>query len=284
MLTVSNHSRDRAGLTYVYPVISRRANGLSIGINLNPNNACNWRCIYCQVPDLVRGSAPAIDLELLNKELFSLIGDVQHGDFYGRFEVSQQQRQIRDIAISGNGEPTSSREFHHVVMLLGDVVKQVELLGNTKIVLISNGSLMHQAHVQIGLDALSQLRGEVWFKLDCATDSGMQQINNAAYSLKRVKRNLGIVVKHCPVWIQTSLFAIDGQLPATAEWQAYLDFLDSFRNNVQPHQQPRGVLLYGLARPSMQPEAARLKSISEGQMQAYADTIRALGYQVNVSC
>ncbi|MCZ7653212.1 MAG: hypothetical protein M5R42_01445 [Rhodocyclaceae bacterium] len=33
------HSRDSAGLTYVYPVVSRRAGGVSIGINPNPNNA-----------------------------------------------------------------------------------------------------------------------------------------------------------------------------------------------------------------------------------------------------
>ena len=49
MLTTTDHDRGSAGLTYVYPVISRRSGGLSIGINLNPNNACNWRCIYCQL-------------------------------------------------------------------------------------------------------------------------------------------------------------------------------------------------------------------------------------------
>lgn len=68
-LTTSDHSRDIAGLKYVYPVISRRAGGLSIGINFNTNNACNWRCVYCQVPDLVRGAAPEMDFGLLEQEL-----------------------------------------------------------------------------------------------------------------------------------------------------------------------------------------------------------------------
>ncbi|MCK7501470.1 MAG: hypothetical protein MZW92_74080 [Comamonadaceae bacterium] len=58
-LDTRDHSRESAGLTYVYPVISRRAGGVSVGINLNPNNACNWRCIYCQVPDLRRGIGAA---------------------------------------------------------------------------------------------------------------------------------------------------------------------------------------------------------------------------------
>ena len=54
MLKVTDHDRNAAGLRYVYPVVSRRAGGVSVGINLNPNNACNWRCVYCQVPRLVR--------------------------------------------------------------------------------------------------------------------------------------------------------------------------------------------------------------------------------------
>ncbi len=57
-LSPGNHDRDVAGLTYVYPVVSRRAGGVSVGINLSPDNACNWQCVYCQVPDLVRGKAP----------------------------------------------------------------------------------------------------------------------------------------------------------------------------------------------------------------------------------
>ena len=68
-LSVVNHDRDAAGLTYVYPVVSRRAGGVSVGINLNPNNACNWRCVYCQVPHLVRGAAPPIDEDQLEAEL-----------------------------------------------------------------------------------------------------------------------------------------------------------------------------------------------------------------------
>ncbi|MEQ1895487.1 MAG: radical SAM protein, partial [Planctomycetota bacterium] len=30
-----NHDRAAAGLEYVYPVVSRRAGGVSLGINLN---------------------------------------------------------------------------------------------------------------------------------------------------------------------------------------------------------------------------------------------------------
>ncbi|HMR77472.1 MAG TPA: hypothetical protein PKD61_20330, partial [Polyangiaceae bacterium] len=83
-LSVVDHDRNSVELTYVYPVVSRRAGGVSIGVNLNPNNACNWRCVYCQVPNLTRGNGPQLDLGLLERELNGLLEDIQHGDFMQR--------------------------------------------------------------------------------------------------------------------------------------------------------------------------------------------------------
>ena len=143
-LSVIDHSRDSAGLRYVYPVVSRRAGGVSIGINLNTNNACNWRCIYCQVPDLVRGTAPPVDLALLEKELGGFLQELQHGDFMRR--VPPEARRINDIAISGNGEPTSAQEFADVIEVISEL-KPADL----KLVLITNGSLMQRDNVQQGL-------------------------------------------------------------------------------------------------------------------------------------
>ena len=64
-LSIHDHSRELSGLKYIYSVISRRAGGLSIGVNLNVNNACNWQCIYCEIPNLTRGSPPPIELDVL---------------------------------------------------------------------------------------------------------------------------------------------------------------------------------------------------------------------------
>src|SRR5882757_7953132 len=109
-LTIAQHSRDSVGLRYIYPVVSRRAGGVSIGVNLNTNNACNWRCIYCQVPDLTRGAPPPVDLEDLGRELRGFLRDVLQGDFLAT-RVPSDARRLNDIALSGNGEPTSAREF-----------------------------------------------------------------------------------------------------------------------------------------------------------------------------
>ncbi len=69
ILTIFNHDRNIYKSKYIYPVVSRRSKGLSLGINLNTNNACNWQCIYCQVSNLTRGKPEAIDLKLLESEL-----------------------------------------------------------------------------------------------------------------------------------------------------------------------------------------------------------------------
>ncbi|MGZ8216595.1 MAG: radical SAM protein, partial [Methylomagnum sp.] len=189
-LTTTNHDRDSAGLTYVYPVISRRSGGLSIGVNLNPNNACNWRCVYCQVPDLIRGAAPEIDLAVLEDELRGLLDDALHGDFFELFQPPESQRVIRDIAISGNGEPTSCRAFDAVVGVIGQMCAEFDLFGAIKLVLITNGSLANRPEVQRGLAHWSELGGEVWFKVDRATEAGIRQVNNVNLAPDTVLRHL----------------------------------------------------------------------------------------------
>jgi len=280
VLTTTDHSRDSAGLTYVYPVISRRSGGLSIGINLNPNNACNWRCIYCQVPDLIRGSSPEIDLQQLQKELDGFLNDVIHGDFYDRYEVAEDLRTINDIAISGNGESTSAAEFDQVIELIGQAISRFELQDKIKLVLITNGSLVHKEVVQSGLSKMKSINGEVWFKLDSATDAGLKSINNAGISIDRVKENLKIVSALCPTWLQTCVFKLDGELPSRNECESYLQFLSCLKKE---KIKVNGVLLYGLARPSMQLEAPRLSSVSEAWMNKFADEITQLGFQVRVN-
>ena len=278
-LNVVDHSRDSAGLRYVYPVISRRAGGVSVGINLNTNNACNWRCVYCQVPDLKLGTAPAVDLVLLEKELRGFLHELLHGDFM-RQHVPEGARRINDIALSGNGEPTSAKEFVQVIELIGRLQKELALPPHIKLVLITNGSLMHRPYVQQGLRLMAQFKGEVWFKLDRASATGMQTINNTQLSMEKVRKNLVSAIALCPTWLQTCWLALDGLAPAKQDEDDYLDFIAGLlHDNIMP----QGVLLYSLARPSLQAEASRLAALSGQEMEPFAERIRALGVVVKVS-
>ena len=278
-LTPVNHDRDSAGMTYVYPVVSRRAGGVSVGINLNPNNACNWACVYCQVPDLVRGTAPEIDLAQLEAELRALLGDILHGDFM-QTRVPEEARRLNDIALSGNGEPTSAKTFPQVIELIGRVMADFDLNGKIKLVLITNGSLIDRPRVRDGLAKMAALNGEVWFKFDSATASGMRAINQTRISPDKQFERLKMAAALCPTWLQTCVFALDGTPPSETEQAAYLAAVTRIREQIIPVQ---GVLLYGLARPSLQPQASRLSALPAEWLNAFAERIRAAGLPVKVS-
>ncbi|MCI0667130.1 MAG: radical SAM protein [Methylococcaceae bacterium] len=279
-LQFHDHSRDSAGLRYVYPVVSRRAGGVSLGINLNPNNACNWRCVYCQVPDLKRGSAPTIDRDLLEHELRTFLDDALSCDFYDRYGVENGYRRLRDIAISGNGEPTSADDFSSIVDLIGRVMEDYRLFGDLNLVLISNGSLIHQPAVRDGLTRLHVLGGEVWFKVDSATDYGLKRINNAGLSASRARDNLQICAELCRTWVQTCVFTFRGESLSSEERRAYFDLI---ARTAEMKNHFRGVLVYGLARPSRQPERHHLSEIDRGWLETFVNELRGLPIEVRLS-
>jgi len=276
-LSSRNHDRDAAGMTYVYPVVSRRAGGVSIGINLNPNNACNWHCAYCQVPDLVRGVAPDIDLTLLRVELIRMLEDVIHGAFMQQ-RVPETCQILCDIAISGNGEPTSCSAFDQVVATIIDVMQQFKL--QIPLRLITNGSYVHKPHVQRGLTQMADHHGEVWIKVDRVTDAGIARINGIKLHAQRLRQQVEAVARLSPTWIQTCMLAWDGQPPMDDEISAYIDFLCGLKQDAIPIQ---GVLLYGLARPSLQPESIHLSPLDSGWMNHLTGRIEQAGFPVTVS-
>lgn len=284
-LTVSDHNRDVSGMKYLYPVVSRRAGGVSIGINLNVNNACNWRCVYCQVPNLTRGTPPAIELDVLERELRSFLTYALHGDFMQRY-VAEGDRHLQDIAFSGNGEPTSAKEFPEVLVLVEKVLREFSLLADViienqpkpiKVRLITNGSLMDKPAVLNSISYLAKCNGEVWFKLDAGTKAGIARINDVNINPQSHIERLKHCAELCPTFIQTCMFAMDGEPPHEDDIQAYLALIS------QVQKQVKGVHLYGFARPSYQAEAPRLSRLSAEWLEAVAQRIRALGFIVMVS-
>jgi len=277
MLTIEDHRRDSAGLRYVYPVISRRAGGVSVGINLNVNNACNWACVYCQVENLTRGGPPPIDLDLLERELDSFLDDALHGDFMSR-EVPAEARRLMDIAFSGNGEPTSAAEFPEAVQAVRRVLQRHGLAGKLPVRLITNGSLLHRPGVRDGIRVLGELGGEVWFKVDRAMPAEVETINGVPMDAGKIRDNLSRCAALATTWVQTCWFALDGIAPDAAARDAYCALLAPVASRLA------GVHLYGLARPSMQPAAPRLQRLDADEMEKFAAEIQEkLGIRVLVS-
>lgn len=275
MLRTDDHRRDSAGLRYVYPVISRRAGGVSVGINLNPNNACNWACVYCQVEGLSRGGPPPLELDRLEAELAGFLDDAINGDFMRR-QVPETARRLVDVAFSGNGEPTSAPEFADAVARVAQVLGRFGL--RVPLRLITNGSLLHRPAVQDGIRQLGEAGGEVWFKLDRASAVEVALINGVAWAPEKAARNLEVCAALAPTWVQTCWFALDGQAPDAASLAAYCALLAPLAERLA------GVHLYGLARPSQQPAAPRLAALPEAALREVAATIeKETGLRVIVS-
>ena len=279
VLTVEDHDRSRLGLRYVYAVLSRRSGGLSIGVNLNPNNACNWRCVYCQVPGLQRGVAPQIDLGLLAAELRSVVREVMRGEFLQR-HLPEGGGRFRDIAISGNGEPTTARELPEAVRAIGGVRQEFGVGPEVKTVLITNGTMMHRPWVQEALRALAALSGEVWFKVDAGTDAGLRRVHGVRWSVRQMRERLAVAAPLCPTWLQSCFFADDRGEPRPEEVEAYVGFV---RQAVESGLPLAGVHLYTIARPPAQPSGAGLRPLPRAWLENLAMRLRVLGLPVNVA-
>jgi len=275
-LSIHDHSRELSGLKYIYSVISRRAGGLSVGINLNVNNACNWQCIYCEIPNLTRGTPPPIELDVLENELRFFLHEIIHGDYMEK-NVSIEDRHLKDIAFSGNGEPTSAEEFPEVILIVKKILQEFGLLHKIKIRLITNGSLMHQDSVLKSIELLKEINGEIWFKVDAATEETIKTINQVNLKPNQILERLLNTANICPTFVQTCIFMIDGKSPDEKDIDAYIELINKAKKNI------KGVHLYGLARPSLQPRAKDLGRISEEELQSIAKKLLDLNIPTTVS-
>jgi wyosine [tRNA(Phe)-imidazoG37] synthetase (radical SAM superfamily) len=275
MLSTQNHDRDVVGLTYVYPVVSRRAGGVSLGINLSPNNACNWHCVYCQVPNLKLGVSPEADIKRLSQELDAFLQKLMHGNYMQK-HVPDDCQVLKDIAISGNGEPTTCPNFLEAVEAIMQIMKTYELCIPLR--LITNGSSVHKPNVQQGLKRMAAQRGEVWFKLDAIGEQRTQGVNGVSLKPDWQIKQLQAVAQVCAVKLQTCVLKQQTQDDSYAQ-----DYLAWLKLALAQGIKLEGVLLYGLARPSMQDGGADLASADKIWMQGFAEKIESLGLSFTVS-
>ncbi|MCL5098256.1 MAG: radical SAM protein [Candidatus Omnitrophica bacterium] len=270
LVLVQDHSRHFSGFAFVYPVISRRSRGLSIGINLNPDKVCNFDCVYCEVDRRVPATVSRLALGQMRQELLAMIQFVQKGGLADdpRFkEVPGLAQIIRDIAFSGDGEPTLVHNFARCVQEVA-AVKRSERLDQTKIVLITNATGLDKADVQEGLALLDANQGEIWAKLDAGTEAYFHLINRSHVQFERILQNLLIAARKRPIIIQTLFLRVDQQIIPTAELEAYCDRLNHI---VHDGGRIKEVHAYTVARPTPEPFAHRL---TLAELDALADVIR----------
>lgn len=272
-LSFSNHSRIFKDFTYIYPVLSRRSQGVSLGINLNVNNACNWRCIYCQVDGLKRGKPDQIKLDILEYELDTMLNAIANTDFLQEYAPFGLDR-LNDICLSGNGESTVSKEFLDVVNIIVKLRQKYKFEDKVKSLLITNGSEFERNDIQQSLKLLAQNNGEVWFKVDSGSEKGINEINQVKLSLSSVARRIEISCNLCNTYIQTCMFKLHGVDPSSNFVEQYIDFIKAFKGKIS------GVLLYSVARNPMLPEGDVISSVSLDFLAGVALRINNLGINV----
>jgi pyruvate-formate lyase-activating enzyme len=221
-LDFADHSRELDQNRYVYAVVSRRARGLSVGVNLNPDKVCNFDCPYCQVDRNVPGGSPEIDVEQLALELDGVLGEAVTGRLWTRspFDtVEAGLRRVADIAFSGDGEPTSPPAFAEAARRARQVRDERGL--DVPLRLITNATLFDRARVREGLAHFDEL----WCKLDAGTAAYFARVDGTRFPFERLLANLAAVARERPIVIQSLFPTFDGEAPPPDEVDAWVERL-----------------------------------------------------------
>ena len=272
-----NHPSYYRKQDIVYPVVSRRSGGVSIGINLSPSKKCNFACAYCQVScqrllekAVLSNVSPRIDLEKLGREIEETVRLVLSGEIFAeeRFrETPAEKRVLRDFAFSGDGEPTLSPQFLDAVRLVAQ--KRDEMANSSvKLILITNSTTFRTPQTIRGCDELIKDNGEIWAKFDGLNDVVYRNVNRSSIPFDMIIDNLIFASSRWPIKIQTMFLRNAGSVPTGAEISSYVKILNRI---VAKGGNIVGLQLYTVARP---PIESTISALNQVEMDAITDEIR----------
>lgn len=244
-LDVSSHPRLSEYDRHVYPVVSRRAKGLSLGVNLNLDRKCNFSCVYCQVDRTVPLPKMQLTPSQINEELELFLTElVANGGLY-------QGHPLKDICIAGDGEPTIVKALPEVIRNIIKIKAKFGL-SDCKIVLLTNGTRTNRQDLMEVFPEFFKNNGEIWFKLDAWNQESLEKINRSNVPFKKILENLIEVGKQFPIVLQSCLFNWEKQ-PITSSY--YSSYLESIQSLLDKEVQLSLIQLYTLARKPAELEA-----------------------------
>lgn len=262
-LLPTHHPRARGANRYVYVVRSRRAGGLSIGINLDPQKTCNFDCVYCEVIDrrdvARRAGRPEIVAEDVADELRAELDAVAGA---GRAD------ELRDIAFAGDGEPSTFPGFLGLSRRLLDV-RDAAGLGRLPLVLITNGSGLDRAEMREAHDLFAARGGVFWIKLDAGTEAFYRTVCRTSVPFDRVLANLLSAARRHPVVVQSLFFRWKGAAPDADEIAAWARRI---RDVLEAGGGVALVQVYTVARDTMEPG---IEPLTREELEAIARRVGA---------
>ena len=252
--TAFGSPRDFMDNRYVYTVVSARARGLAVGVNMCPERDCNFYCLYCEVHR--DGDAKcAMDVEAMAVELKRTLAFVRSSRVRERpwyRALPDELLQLRHVALSGDGEPTLSPSFAEAI----EAIVHIRAVGGFpfKLVLMTNGSGLDLPKVQQGLHFFTK-SDEIWAKLDGGTQAYINKVNRPGVSLDKILSNLLLVGRQRPIIIQSLFPAIDNEEPPLEEIEEYSNRLLELKN---AGAQISLVQIYSATRPAPNSQSGHL--------------------------
>jgi wyosine [tRNA(Phe)-imidazoG37] synthetase (radical SAM superfamily) len=252
--TAFGSPRDFLDNRFVYAVISPRAQGLSVGVNMNPDKLCNFDCVYCEVHRSVPSREKRLDVGVMAAELHRTLDFVRAGRLRERpwyRAVPSELLELRHVTLSGDGEPTLCPNFAEAV----ETVIHVRALGEFfKLVLITNATDLNQPHVQEGLRHFTR-SDEIWAKLDGGSQAYLDKVSKVHVPLEKILANILTLGRQRPVVIQSLFPAIHGEEPPQVEIDAFAARLLALK---QGGAQISLVQIYSATRPAPRSEYGHL--------------------------
>jgi wyosine [tRNA(Phe)-imidazoG37] synthetase (radical SAM superfamily) len=173
---------------------------------------------------------------------------------------------LKEVALSGDGEPTLSPNFDQAVEAVLRVRSQRSQF--FKIVLISNTAGLMLPQVQRGWRQLSG-EDEIWLKLEAGTQKYMKRVNRPrGLTLQNVMANILQIGRERPIVIQSLFPMLEGEEPDAAEIDAYVHRLQEL---MAGGAQIAMVQVYSAHRPAQNPDCGHLPL---GSLSAIARRVR----------
>lgn len=250
------YARNFLDNRFVYVVVSPRARGLSIGVNLNPDKQCNFDCPYCEVNRETPAQDLVLDVDTMAAELERTLRFVKDGrlrelPLYSH--VPPELLQLCHVALSGDGEPTLCPRFAEAVQ----AVIHVRAVGQSpffKIILITNANGLGLPEIQDGLKYFTSM-DEIWAKLDAGTQAYLDKVNRAQVPLEEILANILATARRRPIIIQSLFPSLKGQPPPEGEIDQYVQRLKELK---EAGAQISLVQIYSATRPTPHSECGHL--------------------------
>ena len=258
MQTVLFHS------TIYGPIHSRRL-GMSLGINLMPNDGkiCSFDCLYCEAGFNAQGAGKdgVPSREAVKRQLKRKLEDMK-----------EQGQTLDVITFSGNGEPTLHPEFKKVVE---DVLRlRTQYFPNAKVSVLSNSTMAGKAAVA---DALRKVDNNI-LKLDSAMPRTFRVLNRPV-SPNCLPEGVIADLKQFGGQCVVQTIMVRGEYNGERVDNTTDDELDALLS-AYLQIRPREVMLYSIDRKT---PAENLEKVSKEELERIAQRFRDSGITVQVN-